>query len=274
MRGQGLIGGEKPAFGGVVTSGSVKFGGNNRADVGFAQGRAQQFVNNSLSIPFLKEGPVFTALSTEGSDKAGLSVIGANLPGQAALEQAPQWFGNILEADSIQDDNGRKHFALRLRPFTDPQGRRHLLKTSASPLGVPEMLIDPPEEDKQPFVNFNLGKVYQLLDEDLRKAMEEELPGAPGVPDGLVEYGEESLAAGAGSPAVSAPVAPKPTTPPSVGAGKPAPPASTPATPPKAAPPAGPKPPQAPKPPAAPQKATAGTPPPPGMKPPARAPGT
>lgn len=40
-RGAGDIGGEKPAFGGVVISGDVKLGGNNRADVGFGQSRAQ-----------------------------------------------------------------------------------------------------------------------------------------------------------------------------------------------------------------------------------------
>ena len=39
-RGQGQIGGEKSAFGGVVTSGSIKLGGNNRADVGFGAERA------------------------------------------------------------------------------------------------------------------------------------------------------------------------------------------------------------------------------------------
>lgn len=190
MRGQGQIGGEKSSFGGVVTSGSQKFGGNNRADVGFAQTRAQQFVANSLSIPFLDESPVFTGLSTEGSDKGGLTIIGVDLPGQAALTQAPQWFGNIVEADSLADDDGKSHHALHLRPFTDKEGRRHLLKTSSSPQGVPLTLVDPPDEAGRAFEQFNLGVVLRLLDEDLRKAVEEELVGAPGMPDGLADYGE------------------------------------------------------------------------------------
>jgi len=188
-RGAGQIGGEKYSFGGVVTSGAVTFGGNNRADVGFAQTRAQQFVNNSLGIPSLKEGPVFTALSTEGTDKGGLSIIGADLPGQAALTQVPQWFGNICEADQTIDDSGKLHFALRIRPYTDKQGRRHLLKTSASPVGpVPDMLIDPPVEEKRPFESFNLGRMFQLLDQDLALALGTD-NAEPLVPL-LADYGE------------------------------------------------------------------------------------
>ena len=188
MRGQGMIGGEKSSFGGVITSGNTKFGGNNRADVGFAQTRAQQFVNNSLSIPYLMEGPVFTALSTEGSDKGGLTIVGADLPGQAALTQVPQWFGNIVEADTHIDADTGKHFALRVRDYTDKDGRRHLLKTSASATGpVPDMLLDPPMSQKQPFQQFNLGVLFSLLDEDLRQALTEQVPGAPGTPSGIVE---------------------------------------------------------------------------------------
>ncbi len=191
MRGHGHIGGEKSSFGGVITSGDLKFGGNNRADVGFAQTRAEQWVGNSLSIPFLKESAVFTGLSTEGTDKGGLTVIGVDLPGQAALTNAPQWFGNICEASSVLDENGKKHYALYLRPFTDAQGRHHLLKTGASSTGdVPNVLIDPPEDEKRPFEQFNLGKLFTLLDEDLKTSLAIDLPGAPGLPDGVTEYGE------------------------------------------------------------------------------------
>jgi hypothetical protein len=55
-RGHGNIGGEKPPLGGPVKSGDVVFGGNNRADYGFAQQRAYQIVHNSLGIPNLSEG--------------------------------------------------------------------------------------------------------------------------------------------------------------------------------------------------------------------------
>jgi hypothetical protein len=186
-RGQGQIGGEKPAFGGIVTSGSIKLGGNNRADVGFGQSRGQQFVNNSLSIPYLMEGPVFTALAMEATDEGGLPIVGAKLPGRAATDEASSWFGNVAEMGKHGDDAGLEHFALYLKPFTDAQNRRHLLKTSASPTGLPDKLVDPIGE---PWSQANLGLVFTMLDADLRRAMAEEIVGAPGMSGTPTEYGE------------------------------------------------------------------------------------
>lgn len=204
-RGQGQIGGEKPAFGGVVVSGSIKLGGNNRADVGFGQSRGQQFVNNSLSIPYLVEGPVFTALAMEATDEGGLPIVGAKLPGRAATDEASAWFGNVWEMGKTADDLGKEHFTLFLRPFTDAQNRRHLLKTSASPTGLPEMLIDPLA---QPWSQANLGLVFNLLDADLRRAMSETIDGAPGLAGTPSEYGEGFSVAATPAPAGSGELAP------------------------------------------------------------------
>ena len=216
-RGAGQVGGEKSAFGGVIISGSVKLGGTNRADIGLGQSRGREFVNNSLSIPYLVEGPVFTALSMEATDEGGLPIVGAKLPGRAATDEASSWFGNVCEMGKTPDDAGRERFTLFLRPFTDGQNRRHLLKTSASPTGLPDALIDPVG---QPWAQANLGVVFRLLDADLAGAMAEELPDAPSVP---ADYGEtfsvvapEPTGAGAGGavagglPALVAPAPPGP----------------------------------------------------------------
>lgn len=282
-RGQGQIGGEKPAFGGVVVSGAIKLGGNNRADVGFGQTRAPQFVNNSLSIPYLVEGPVFTALSMEATDEGGLPIVGAKLPGRAATDEASSWFGNVAEAGKTIDEAGREHFALFLRPFTDPQNRRHLLKTSASPTGLPDKLVDPID---QPWTQSNLGLVFKLLDEDLRQALTEEVEGAPGLAGTPTEYGEPlkmpptpvASGPGNGAPAGSVPqglpmlqASPTTTAMPAVSAVptavarsrrrvEEAPIAVADAPPPAAA--------------AEPAPESGGPPPPPGMKPPQRAPGS
>lgn len=187
-RGAGQIGGEKSAFGGVVISGSVKFGGSNRADVGFGQTRARQCVHNSLSIPYLVEGPIFTALSMEATDEGGLPIVGAKLPGRAATDEASAWFGNVFEMGKTPDEGGAEHFTLFLRPFTDAQNRRHLLKTSASPTGLPAMLVDPID---QPWAQANLGLVFRLLDDDLRRKMAEKaIDGAPGIAGTPTDYGE------------------------------------------------------------------------------------
>jgi hypothetical protein len=210
QRGAGQIGGEKPAFGGVVTSGVIKLGGNNRADVGFGQSRGRQFVDNSLGIPGLVEGPVFTALTNEATDEGGLSIVGLKLPGQAATDESVGWFGNVFEKGKFQDDSG-SHHCLYLRPFVDAQNRRHLLKTSSSPAGtessLPDKLVDPVEGQGAPFSVASLGLVFKMLDEDLRRACAEELPGAPGQPETMMEYGESTQATALPSvPVVTAPV--------------------------------------------------------------------
>jgi len=214
-RGQGQIGGEKSAFGGVVLSGSIKLGGTNRADIGFGQTRGQQFVANSLSIPHLVEGPVFTALSMEATDEGGLSILGPKLPGRAATDEAPAWFGNVMEMGRFTDDAGHEHFALYLRPFTDAQGRRHLLKTSSSPLslgGVPDRLVDPMDK---PWSQANLGLVYTLLDLDLTRALAADdttdVPGLAGTP---TSYGEAFSTTPTPAPVpTAAPPAPVPVAP-------------------------------------------------------------
>lgn len=298
-RGAGQIGGEKSAFGGIVTSGSIKFGGSNRADVGFGQTRCRQCVHNSLSIPYLLEGPVFTALSMEATDEGGLPIVGAKLPGRAATDEASAWFGNVFEMGKTTDDGGHEHFTLFLRPFTDAQNRRHLLKTSASPTGLPDVLVDP---IGQPWAQANLGLVFQLLDADLTRALAEEIPGAPGLGATPTEYGEPFQLLPSGQPPAGngnlppmtalpqppyptpAPTAPRPSTTPAPSA-----PASAPAVTARKRP----KPdvPQdnkatttatmtpTPTPtttttPEAPPLAAVGPPPPPGMKPPMKAPGS
>lgn len=208
-RGEGQIGGEKSSFGGVVTSGSVKLGGSNRADIGFAQSRAQQFVNASLSIPYLVEGPVFTALTMEATDEGGLPIVGAKLPGRAATDEVTSWVGNAMEMGKTMGEDGVERFTLFLRPFTDKQGRRHLLKTSASPTGVPDKLTDPASSEGKPFTIANLGNVYRLLDQDLADSLQEELPGGgPAVPS---SYGEPMRVERVAQPASSVGQAARPT---------------------------------------------------------------
>ena len=202
-RGQGQVGGEKSAFGGVILSGSIKLGGTNRADIGLGQSRGREFVNNSLSIPYLVEGPVFTALSMEATDEGGLPIVGAKLPGRAATDEASSWFGNVFEMGKSADEAGKERFTLFLRPFTDAQNRRHLLKTSSSPTGLPDMLVDPIDA---PWAQANLGLVFKLLDQDLQRALAEEIPGAPGMAQTPTSYGEtfSVTPAPAGAPAAPA----------------------------------------------------------------------
>jgi hypothetical protein len=150
---------------------------------------------------------------------------------------------------------------------------------------VPAILQDPDEEENHPNANANLGNVFRMLDDDLRKALADTEQGMPGLPEGSQTYGEPFTveAASAPAPTVNTPAQPIVTTPaPVVTSAPPAqmpPPRSRKAAP-SAAAPAVATPPAPPATPAAittagpDTPATTAAPPPPGAKPPQRAPGT
>jgi hypothetical protein len=196
-RGRGNIGGEKPPLGGPVKSGDIVFGGNNRADYGFAQQRGYQIVHNSLSIPNLCEGPVFTGLPDEITESGVLlPQIGLKLSGSALSADSIPWFGNVVEAAIVQDDHGADIRRLYLSEYIDGQNRRHLLKNSG-PGTLPKYLEDPPIDPVHPdakrfFTGFNLGHFFKLLDQALRDelAAEETVKNVPGISTAPGDYGE------------------------------------------------------------------------------------
>jgi len=196
-RGHGNIGGEKPPLGGPVKSGEIVFGGNNRADYGFAQQRAYQLVHNALSIPNLMEGPVFTALPDDVTEGGGqLPIVGPKLSGSALTADALQWFGNAVEARIVQNDAGWDVRRLYLSEFVDAQNRRHLLKNSG-PGTLPKYLEDPPINPLAPdpkafFTGFHLGHFFKLLDQALRDELagETQVKDAPGISSAPGDYGE------------------------------------------------------------------------------------
>lgn len=209
------LGGEKSRLGGSIASGDLAWNENNRAQVGFAQNRAEELALNSLGVPGLVVPPVWTALVHETSDEGGLQVRGPMIAGQAKTSVAPQWFGNCLETVVVQE-GPRKYRRLNLAEYVDSSGVRHLCKTRAVPKSLPAYLQDEDNDDpaSATFDQFNLGTFHRLLDEALKKAEQEiqaRFPDAPGLPSGTVQYGDVSeVVAGA---AGVAGVASTPTTP-------------------------------------------------------------
>lgn len=136
--------GEKAAIGGRVTSGDLSFGGNNRAQVGFAQSRQHELVTNATAIPGLMIAPIWTALLCEDTGDGATPIIGPKLAGSAKTEIAPTWFGNTLEATVEAGDKPNSQVRrLRTTEFVDGQNRRHLLKHRGDPRKIPAMLDDP-----------------------------------------------------------------------------------------------------------------------------------
>lgn len=192
--------GEESSIGGKVISGDLKFGGTTRSHVGFVQARGEELVHLTLGIPNLVVPPVFTMLTHEDVDERSLSIIGPKIAGRAKTDEAPQWFGNLMEAAKIPALTGSgEQRVLYLSEFTDSRGVRHLCKHRGSPGTMPSMLADPPDGDTNPdvaFSQFNLGVFFELLDAALEKRIADvhaEFPDAPGLPAGIVEVGDSSI---------------------------------------------------------------------------------
>ncbi len=203
-QGRAELAGEKGAIGGIVMSGTLKIGGGNRAHVGFGQRRVQQIVLNAQTIPNLVVPVCFTSLLLDTSDDASLLVTGPKLPGIAMTDEAPQWFGNVLETACYQDGSGRPCFRLYLADYVEatPSGaRRHLCKNRGTPGALPPQFNDPPPEQSpdgrwlypHAWSAVNLGRFFEQLEHALDVSVKQldaqaALANAPGVGE-VMEYG-------------------------------------------------------------------------------------
>jgi energy-coupling factor transporter ATP-binding protein EcfA2 len=214
--------GEEGAIGGKVSSGDMKWGGVTRSHIGFAQARDEEWVLNSLSIPYLVVPPTFTVLTLETTDEGGLSVRGPKLAGRAKTDEAGAWVGNCLESAVVKTEKEERQYRLYLSEFIDEAGVRHLVKNRAAPGCLPPYLEDPPlalgNEAETAFTSFNLGLFFQLLDAGLQQTLatvEAKYPNAPGLSGDAVEFGEPVVTAlapaaiGSGTSPAALPVAPK-----------------------------------------------------------------
>lgn len=187
----GQLEGEKTGLGGKIISGETSFGGNNRAHYGFAQSRGERWLLDSAAIPFLVAPPIWTALEEKSTDKeTKITAYGPKLAGSAKTTECPQWVGNCLGTQIIQDEKGRNVYRLNLQEWRDPLDNvPHLCKNRALPGILPPYLEDGYDADGNiiHFKNFNVGTFFDLLDSALDKAMKEadkKYPNAPGIPTG------------------------------------------------------------------------------------------
>lgn len=208
------LGGEKGNLGGIVSSGDMRFGSNNRAHYGFIQSRLEQMVLSSTAIPGLVVPPVWTALLQEGSDEGGLPIRGPQLPGQAALTQVTQWFGDTIETRILERD-GKKIRAMHLESWmeqTNAGAIRHICGVRSFPGRLPAV-IEEIEGVDVPLSKFNLGYFYTQREQvaaQIRDEYQQKYANAPGVPEGEVEYGDPQASPTVAAPAVAAPSAPAP----------------------------------------------------------------
>jgi hypothetical protein len=234
--GRNELGGEKGAMGTII-SGDIHIGSSNRAMYGSVQTRANALVNHSGGIPNLVIPPIWTALTTEGSDEGGLTIVGPQLAGQAKTAEAPQWFGDCMETRVVERE-GKRFRQLMLQQYQDEgdkASRRHLCRVRSYPGQLPPFFEDE-EGQLPPFQTFSLKHFYLMRDAALTTTLgdyAQRYPDAPGVPTA----GLSTVGGGVEAPAASAtPVMAGPTKAP---APRPVPAAARPAARPTPAAPAG-----------------------------------
>lgn len=252
--------GEKSALGGVVHSGDVSFSGSNRAQFGFMQKRAETLVLASGGIQGMVIPPIWTALVQDGSDEAGLRIAGPQIIGQARTAEAPQWFGDTIEAIIVNTADEKRYRRMNLKSYVDKDGMRHLCGVRSYPGLLPDFLEDEDtgEANAPSFQNFSMGTFYRLRQQAREKTeslYREKYQDAPGLVAGTMTFGEPKGEAPAAAATLATPTAPRPApakpkpapvaakpaagTTPSSPAPSPAAPSTTPAsTPPAGAPPA------------------------------------
>ena len=184
----GELKGEETALGGKITSGEMIFGGSNRSHYGQAQLRAEDWVLDSTAIPDLVAPPIWTALEQRSTDRdSKLPIYGPKISGSARTSDVPSWVGNCLGTRICINEHGNKEWRLYLSEYREDDNIPHLCKTRAAPGAMPEFLTDNPDDPS--FTTFNLGYVFDLLDEALvntMKAAEKKYEDAPGLPSGKI----------------------------------------------------------------------------------------
>jgi hypothetical protein len=184
----GELKGEETALGGKITSGDMVFGGSNRSHYGQAQLRAEDWILDSTAIPGLVAPPVWTALEQRSTDRdSKLPIYGPKISGSARTSDVPSWVGNCLGTRIAINEQGLKEWRLYLSEYREDDNIPHLCKTRAVPGVMPEYLVD--AADDPAFTNFNLGYVFELLDDALVKTMkdaEKKYGDAPGLPSGKI----------------------------------------------------------------------------------------
>ena len=174
MQAHGTLKGEQAALGGVVESAGLKFAGTNRAQIGFAQLRAQIWCANAATIPGVIVPTHFTALEDRGGDESKQPIYGPKIAGSARTYMVPQWVGHCLFLSKVDNPafGDGKEYRLYFTDarFADEGYVPHLAKTRAEPGTFPEFWNDLDTDGVTalpPGTWVSLKRFYRRLDEAL-----------------------------------------------------------------------------------------------------------
>jgi len=144
----------------AVRQGNFVVGTGSEAQVGFMQNRTYGWLVNIRTIPDQVLGAICTFGVEESKDDArgGELSYGPAIAGKARTARVPGWVGNCLHAtkepDGLLDAQGlpRMRHRLWLTNHIDPRDiskRPYLAKHRGTPLGMPDFLEDPWDDDRE-----------------------------------------------------------------------------------------------------------------------------
>jgi len=149
----GRTGGAALGSADAVRQGSMVFGTGSMAQVGFMQNRSYGWLINIRQIPDQRVPSIamFGVEASKATDESGGELLlGLKISGNARTAAACGWVGNMLHATKEPDAEGRMRFRLWLTNHYDPRDPRkipYVAKHRGTPLGMPDYLEDPWDDD-------------------------------------------------------------------------------------------------------------------------------
>lgn len=198
----------------AMRSGQFAWGTSSVAQYGFLQNRTYGWIANVRGIAGQIVPPIMTfgVEASKGDDASGgIPVFGPKIAGNARTSSLGGWLGNLCHATREPDDAGNMVHRLWLVNHMDPLDPRkipYLAKHRGEPLGMPNYLQDPwfddkSERDRAAWSVCSMGKLYQLLDQQLQTIQARDRarhPNAPGMQAMLDPAGAAAEAGGITAP--------------------------------------------------------------------------
>lgn len=159
----------------AVRQGTAVFGTGSIAQVGFMQNRTYGWLINIRTIPDQVLGAICTfgvEQSKDDEKTGGEMSYGPAVAGKARTAKVPGWVGNCTHATKEPDEAGHVVHRLWLTNHIDPRDINkypYLAKHRGTPLGMPDFLQDPWDDDPAKhaaaaWTECSLRKFFELLE--------------------------------------------------------------------------------------------------------------
>jgi len=177
----------------AVRQGTAVFGTGSMSQVGFMQNRSYGWLTNIRQIPDQRVPSIatFGVESSKSTDESGGEMLlGLKIAGNARTAAACGWVGNMLHATKEPDEQGRMRFRLWLTnhyDLRDPRKIPYVAKHRGTPLGMPDFLEDPWDDDpkkraENAWTVCSLKYFFELLEKQFEQQVRADAAKYPNAP--------------------------------------------------------------------------------------------